>query len=51
MPKYYVESGRVRLVLIARNAREAAEKAVRWSCQRQAEIYSQPAGDLIRDAG
>ena len=50
MPKYYVESGRVRLVFAARNAREAAGKAVSWSCQRQAEIYSQPAGDLIRDA-
>ena len=50
MPKYYVESGRVRLVLAARNAGEAAGKAVSWSFQRQAEIYSQPPGDLIRDA-
>ena len=50
MPKYYVESGRVRLVLTAENAEQAAVKAFQWSCDRQAEIYSDPVGDFIRDA-
>jgi len=50
MPKYYVESGRVRLVIIAEDARQAATRAFDWSCDRQAEIYAQPPGDLIRDA-
>jgi hypothetical protein len=50
MPKYYVESGRVRLVFTARHARQAAAKALKWSRDRQAQIYSQPPGDLIRDA-
>ena len=46
MPKYYVESGRVRLVLTADHAEQAAVKAFQWSCDRQAEVYSEPAGDL-----
>ena len=50
MPKYYVESGRIRLVLTADDAEQAAVKTFRWSCDRQAEVYSEPAGDLIRDA-
>ena len=50
MPKYYVASGRIRLVLTADDAEQAAVKAFRWSCDRQAEIYSQPCRDLIRDA-
>ena len=50
MPKFYVESGRVRLVLLAEDAEQAAARAFRWSCQRQTEVYSQPVGDLIRDA-
>ncbi len=39
MPKYYVESGPVELVLQARNAREAAVKAFQWSCDRQATLH------------
>ena len=50
MPKYYTESGRIRLVLTADNAKHAAVKAFQWSCDRQAEIYSEPVGDFIRDA-
>ena len=50
MPKYYVESGRIRLVLTADDAEQAAISAFQWSCDRQAAVYSQPAGDLIRDA-
>ena len=50
MPKYYVESGRVRLVLTADHAEQAAVKAFQWSCDRQAEIDSEPVGHLIRDA-
>ena len=50
MPKYYVESGRVRLVLTADNAEQAAVRAFQWSCDRQAEVYSQVSRDLIRDA-
>lgn len=40
MPKYYVESGRVVLVLEARHAREAAVKAFQWTCDRQATIQA-----------
>ena len=50
MPKYYVESGRIRLVLTADDAEQAAVDALQWSCDRQAEVYSQPSRDLIRDA-
>ena len=50
MAKYYVESGRIRLVLTADYAEQAAVKAFQWSCDRQAEVYSQMSRDLIRDA-
>ncbi len=40
MPKFYVESGRVELVLQAKNSREAAVKAFQWSCDRQADIQT-----------
>jgi hypothetical protein len=50
MPKFYVKSGRVQLVLTAEDAEQAAVRALRWSCDRQAEIYSLPAADLIREA-
>lgn len=50
MPKYYVESGRVRLVLDAETAEQAALKAFQWSSDRQAETYAEPPSDLIREA-
>ena len=50
MPKYYVESGWVRMVLDARNAEQAAVKAFQRCRERQAEIYAEPPSDIIRDA-
>ena len=50
MPKYYVESGRVRLVLDAETAEQAVVRAFQWSNDRQAEIYAEPPSDLIREA-
>jgi len=50
MPKYYVESARVRLVLDAETAEQAALRAFQWSSDRQAEIYAEPPSDLIREA-
>lgn len=40
MPKFYVVSGRVELVLQAKSAREAAIKAFQWSCDRQATLQA-----------
>ena len=50
MPKYYVESGWVRMVLDARNAEQAAVKAFQRCRERQAEIYAEPPSGIIRDA-
>lgn len=50
MAKYYVQSGWVRLILDAPTAQHAAARALTWSCTRQAEVFAEPAGDLIRDA-
>jgi len=50
MPKYYVESGRVRLVLDAKTAEHAAVRAFQWSSDRRAEIYAECPSDLIREA-
>ena len=50
MAKYYVQSGWVRLVLDVRTPRDAALKAIQWSCDRQAEILAEPADDRIREA-
>jgi hypothetical protein len=38
MPKFYVESSPVRLVIDAASARQAAIRAFQWSCDKQAEI-------------
>jgi len=38
MAKFYVQSGPVRLVFGARNARQAAVKAFQWSCDKQVTI-------------
>ncbi len=38
MPKFYVQSGPVRLILDADTAQEAAVLAFQWTCDRQAEI-------------
>lgn len=50
MPKYYVESGWVRMVLDARNPEQAAVRAFQRCQQRQAEIYADAAPGIIRDA-
>lgn len=50
MPKYYVESASVRLVLDAQTAEQAAIKALQWSCDRQAEVFAEPSAELIREA-
>jgi len=50
MPKYYIESGRVRLVLDAETAEQAAIRAFQWSSDRQAEVYAEPPSELIREA-
>lgn len=38
MPKYYVQSGPVRLVLQARSPQHAAIRVFQWSCQKQNTI-------------
>ena len=50
MPKYYVESGWVRMVLDARNPEQAAVKAFSRCRERQAKIYAEAAAGIIRDA-
>ena len=50
MPKYYVESGWVRMITDARSAEHAAVKAFQRCREREAEIYAEPPSDVIRDA-
>ena len=50
MPKYYVESGWVRMVLDARNPEQAAVKAFQRCRKRQSEIYADTPAGIIRDA-
>ena len=38
MPKFYVQSGPVRLIFDATNAEQAAVMAFQWTCDKQAEI-------------
>jgi hypothetical protein len=37
MPKFYVQSGQVQVILDAQNAEQAAITAFQWWCERQAE--------------
>ena len=41
MAKYYVQSGRARVVFDAENATEAAVRAFQWSCDKQAGIEAE----------
>lgn len=50
MAKYYVQSGRVQLVLQARSPRAAAVAAFQWSCDRQATIQSRTPVEHLRIA-
>ncbi|MCU0959749.1 MAG: hypothetical protein MUF48_06560 [Pirellulaceae bacterium] len=50
MAKYYVQSGRVQLILQARSPRGAAVAAFQWSCDRQATIQSRTPVEHLRIA-
>jgi hypothetical protein len=50
MPKYYVRSGWVRLVLDATSPREAAVRGIQWSRDQQAAVLAEPVGERIREA-
>lgn len=50
MAKYYVQSGKVTLVLQAVSMREAAVKAFQWSCDRQATIDADSPVEHLRTA-
>ncbi len=50
MAKYYVQSGRVQLILPARSPRAAAVAAFQWSCDRQATIQSRTPVEHLRTA-
>jgi len=38
MPKFYIQSGPVRLIFDAADAEQAAVMAFQWTCDKQAEI-------------
>jgi hypothetical protein len=40
MPKFYVQSGPVRLIFDATKAEQAAVMAFQWTCDQQAEIQA-----------
>ncbi len=50
MPKFYIESGPVRLIFDAGNAEQAAVKAFQWTCDRQAEIEAASPLDHLMQA-
>jgi hypothetical protein len=50
MPKFYVESGPVRLVFDAATAEQATVKAFQWTCDKQAEIEAASAVDHALEA-
>jgi len=50
MAKFYVESGRVRLVFEAASAPDAAVKAFQWTCDKQAEIDADTPLEHLRTA-
>jgi len=50
MGKYYVRSGRVRLVIDAESDLHAAVKTFQWSCERQSKIDASSPVDHIRQA-
>ena len=41
MPKFYVESGPIRLILDAATGEQAAVMAFQWSCDKQVEIQAE----------
>ena len=50
MPKYYVQSGPVELVLQAKSAKDAAIRAFQWSCDRQATIEAETPLEHVQTA-
>ena len=62
MPKFYVQSGQVQVILDAQDAEQAAITAFQWWCERQAEamfdVFADDADDrqlgneiLVSEAG
>ena len=49
MPKYYMESGWVQMVLDARSAEQAAVKSLQPCRERQTEMYAKRPSEIIRD--
>ncbi len=50
MPKFYVESGPIRLIFDAATAEEAAVRAFQWTCDKQTEIQAVSPLDHILEA-
>jgi hypothetical protein len=50
MPKFYVQSGPVRLVFDAADAEQAAVMAFQWTCDKQAEIEAATPLDHVLEA-
>jgi hypothetical protein len=50
MPKFYVQSGPVRLIFDAANAQQAAVMAFQWTCDKQAEIEAASPLDHVIEA-
>lgn len=46
MPKFYVESGPLRLVFEADDAERAAMKAIQWNCDRRSVMEEPPQMEL-----
>ena len=50
MPKFYIQSGPVRLIFDALTAEQAAVAAFQWTCDRQAEIEAASPLDHLLEA-
>ena len=50
MAKYYVQSGHVKLILDAADARQAAIDTFQWSCDKQATIHADSPLEHIQTA-
>jgi hypothetical protein len=50
VPKFYVESGPIRLIFDAANAQQAAVMACQWTCDKQAEIEAATPLDHLLEA-
>jgi hypothetical protein len=50
MPKFYLESGPVRLIFDAATPEQAAVKAFQWTCDKQAEIEAASPLDHVLEA-